>query len=134
MDKTLIKNRVAELMRENGWTEAETAERASTTQSTIHRIISGEISSPRLSTLSRIADAFGVTLSVFYDEAHRSSVSEPHTEYNKNSNIELSQSVKPTLEDKNDPASETIRLLKNKKLKKEDYKIINTLIKHLYNK
>lgn len=120
MDKNTVKIRVAEMMRLNGWSEAETAERSGTTQSTVHRIITGQIASPRLSTLTRIADAFGVDVSYLTNE-NKTLPNDDNTYVVREPNAGYSVS----------PEADTIRLLKTKKLSKSDYQLINSLIKRL---
>lgn len=54
--------RVARLREENGWTQAELAERAGLTMFNIRQIEQGVTKNPRLDTLRALAKVFGLTL------------------------------------------------------------------------
>ena len=60
--KTEIGLKIANLLAVKGWSETELATRSGLTQSTVHRIISGESQSPRLANVSAIAKAFNVSV------------------------------------------------------------------------
>ncbi len=61
MDKNNLKTRLAALLKEQRLTETEAAKLANTSQSTLHRVITGEIASPRAQTIEKLANALGVS-------------------------------------------------------------------------
>lgn len=61
MDKNNLKTRLSALLKEKGLSETEAAKLAKTSQSTLHRVITGEIASPRTQTIVKLAGALGVT-------------------------------------------------------------------------
>jgi SOS-response transcriptional repressor LexA len=74
MDENNLKTRIAALLKEKGLSETEAAKLAKTSQSTLHRVITGEIASPRAQTVEKIANALGVTYSYLIEgskEEHR---------------------------------------------------------------
>lgn len=58
-----------ELREDRGLTQVELAERSGTTDTVISRIENGRIEDPRLSTLDRLAEVLGISLSDFLEEA-----------------------------------------------------------------
>jgi len=58
---TMIRLRVVELRKRRGWTQEELAKRAGVRRATIHALERG--ASPRLDTLEKLAQAFGVKVS-----------------------------------------------------------------------
>lgn len=85
-NNNMIKQRVSALMKQREWTEAQTAENAGVAQSSVHRIITGEIDSPRYATLEKLAAAFGVTTTsiTLGTESSDNSVREIRPNYNYN--------------------------------------------------
>jgi SOS-response transcriptional repressor LexA len=63
MDKNNLKTRLIALLKVKGLTETEAAKLAKTSQSTLHRVISGEIASPRTQTIEKLASALDVSYS-----------------------------------------------------------------------
>lgn len=59
----MIGKRIAERMAEQGLSESELGRRAGVPQPTVHRIITGESSSPRQLNIEKIAKALGVSAS-----------------------------------------------------------------------
>lgn len=62
------KDKLEALMREKGWSKYKLANEAHLGQSTIHEILSGKKKSPTAKTLSKLADALGVSINEFFDE------------------------------------------------------------------
>lgn len=67
MDIKVIKRRISELCDERNWSYYRLAKEAGFQQSTLKSIIK-EKNMPSLYTLSKICDAFGITLSSFFDD------------------------------------------------------------------
>lgn len=63
MDKDNLKTRLSALLKERGLSETEVAKMAGTSQSTLHRVITGEIASPRTQTIEKLANALDVSYS-----------------------------------------------------------------------
>ncbi|WP_346961585.1 helix-turn-helix transcriptional regulator [Clostridium sp.] len=61
------KENVENLMNEKGWTKYRLAKEANLGQSTVHEIMSGKKKTPTSTTLQKLADALGVTVSAFFD-------------------------------------------------------------------
>lgn len=80
----MIRQRISALMKQHEWTEAETAENAGVAQSSVHRIITGEIDSPRYATLEKLAKAFGVSTTsiTIGTESSDDSIRETRPSYN----------------------------------------------------
>lgn len=55
-------------MNKNGWTKYRLAKESGLSQSTVHDILSGKKVNPNSNTLSKIADALGVSINEFFDE------------------------------------------------------------------
>jgi transcriptional regulator with XRE-family HTH domain len=60
--KTPISKRLEDLMRAHGMNEFEVSKRSGLHQPTVHRILSGESKSPRLSNLAQLAKVFDVSI------------------------------------------------------------------------
>lgn len=63
-----IAERIAELMRDRGWSEGELSRQSGVPQPTIHRIITGDSQSPRQQNVEKLAKAFGTTSAVLWSE------------------------------------------------------------------
>lgn len=63
-----IGERIAKVMSSKGWSEGELGRRSGVPQPTIHRIITGQSTSPRLGNLEQIARALGVTVDSLWIE------------------------------------------------------------------
>lgn len=61
-----ITERIKNLCEEKGWTTNELIRRSGVNQSTISEIMSGRSKYPRIITLKKIAEGFGMTLSDFF--------------------------------------------------------------------
>ncbi len=64
--------KIERLRKERGWSVNYLAMEAEITQSTLNNVF-GRHSEPKLSTLRAICDAFGITLSEFFDEGTKDS-------------------------------------------------------------
>lgn len=62
-NKNDLKTRLAALLKEKGLNETTAAKLANTSQSTLHRVITGDIVSPRAQTIEKLANALGVSYS-----------------------------------------------------------------------
>ena len=68
MDKDkIISSRILQLCRERNITVGKLCSMAGTTASTVHDIVSGITSNPRVFTLKKLCDALNITLSEFFD-------------------------------------------------------------------
>lgn len=68
MDKgEIISSRILQLCRERNITVGKLCSMAGTTASTVHDIVSGVTSDPRVYTLKKLCDALDITLSEFFD-------------------------------------------------------------------
>ena len=99
------------LMAAKSWTETDLAKAAGLAQPTVHRIISGESQSPRLSNLAACAKAFNVSVSYLTSKDE------------ENSNNKLSASAQALIN--------KIESTPSKKLKDEDYILLMSLIDRL---
>lgn len=70
------KNKVELLRKRNGWSKYRLAKEANMAQSTLHDIVSGKNVNPRMDTISKIADALGVSVNEFFDEEDNESIKE----------------------------------------------------------
>ena len=61
-----IRQRIIELMQENGLTTSELARRAGLTQSTVNGILKGNVKNPTVQSIYLIADAMGLSLEEFF--------------------------------------------------------------------
>jgi SOS-response transcriptional repressor LexA len=77
MDIDNLKTRLAALLQEKGITETQAAKMANTSQSTLHRVITGEIASPRAQTIEKIAKALDVSYSYLVEGDSSSHSREP---------------------------------------------------------
>ena len=120
MNKEILKNSLRTLLDTNGWTEETLHEKSGVAQSSINRILNNSIDSPRLTTLVKIAKAFGVPMSALTGD---DSPTPPITKTIKEETPIYGA------------ARETFRLLEatrqNRSLNDSDYLIISALIKHL---
>lgn len=62
-----INKKILRLCQERGWSNYELAQRADLTQSTLNSSLNRD-APPKIDTLSRICDAFGITLAQFFLE------------------------------------------------------------------
>jgi transcriptional regulator with XRE-family HTH domain len=69
LQKTQIRDRLLAYRIARGWTQAQTAEKAGVSPTTIAHIETGANDNPRRITLMRLAHAFGVSLEEFLGEA-----------------------------------------------------------------
>lgn len=67
--------RIDELRRERGWSINNLAMEAMLTQSTVNNLFVRK-SEPKLSTLRAICNAFGITLSQFFEEENKEEISD----------------------------------------------------------
>lgn len=81
MDKNNLKTRLAALLKEKGLSETEAAKMAKTSQSTLHRVITGEIASPRAQTIEKLANALGVSYSYLIEGDISNHLKEPRNQY-----------------------------------------------------
>lgn len=81
MDKENIKTRLTTLLKEKGLTETEAAKMANTSQSTLHRVITGEIASPRAQTIEKLATALGVSYSYLVEGVTKDRISDTAKNY-----------------------------------------------------
>ena len=81
MDKDNLKTRLARLLKEKGLTETEAAKLANTSQSTLHRVITGEIASPRAQTIEKLANALDVSYSYLIDGDNSNHLKEPRNQH-----------------------------------------------------
>jgi len=81
MDKDNLKTRLARLLKEKGLTETEAAKLANTSQSTLHRVITGEIVSPRAQTIEKLANALDVSYSYLIDGDNSNYLKEPRNQH-----------------------------------------------------
>lgn len=81
MDIDNLKTRLAALLKEKGLTETEAAKLAKTSQSTLHRVITGEIASPRTQTIEKLASALGVSYSYLIEGKHSQDLRETSAKY-----------------------------------------------------
>ena len=58
----MIRERIATLLNENGWTLSELSKRSGLSIDTIKNITSGKITDPRLTTLVALSDAFNISI------------------------------------------------------------------------
>lgn len=63
-----IKERIVFLCNQRGWSVNELIKRSNINQSTISEIMSGRSKYPRINTLKKISNGFGITLSEFFDD------------------------------------------------------------------
>lgn len=64
---TVFSRRIMQLCREREITVGRLCSMAGTTASTVHDIVSGVTSNPRVFTLKKLCDALNITLSEFFD-------------------------------------------------------------------
>ncbi|MEY8247326.1 MAG: helix-turn-helix transcriptional regulator [Bermanella sp.] len=123
MNNTTLKNALRALLDTHAWTEETLHEKSGVAQSSINRLLNGTIDNPRLTTLAKIARAFGV---------HISQLTGGETPK------ETSIKAISELPEVYGAARETFRLLNearaNGELQEPDFIIINALIKHLSRK
>ena len=62
-----IKEKITKLKNAKGWSDYELAKRANVNRTTLHNLFN-EKTSPRVDTLISICEAFGVTISEFFNE------------------------------------------------------------------
>ena len=62
-----VTSRVQQLLKEKGWTTNELIRRSNVNQSTVSEIMSGRSKYPRIITIEKLANGFGMTLSEFFD-------------------------------------------------------------------
>lgn len=60
--------RIKNLCKEKGWTVNELIRRSGVNQSTMSEIMSGRSKHPRIITLKKVAQGFGMTLSEFFND------------------------------------------------------------------
>ena len=65
-----IRERIEKLRQDRGWTENYLAMEAGLTQSTLNTLINRD-HSPRVDTLQKICEAFGITLEQFFSEEEK---------------------------------------------------------------
>lgn len=63
-----VKQRIEKLLLERKWSINELSRRSGVNQSTLSEIVSGRSKYPRIITLKKIAYAFNMTLSNFFDD------------------------------------------------------------------
>lgn len=63
-----VKYRINELCRERDWNVNELIRRSGVNQSTVSELMTGRSKHPRISTLKKLSDGFGITLSDFFDD------------------------------------------------------------------
>ena len=62
-----VTTRIQQLLKERGWTTNELIKRSGVKQSTISEIMAGRSKFPRISTIKKISQGFGMTLSEFFN-------------------------------------------------------------------
>lgn len=65
-----VTSRVQQLLKEKGWTTNELIRRSNVNQSTVSEIMSGRSKYPRIITIEKLANGFGMTLSEFFDHEY----------------------------------------------------------------
>lgn len=93
MDENNLKTRIAALLKEKNLSETEAAKLAKTSQSTLHRVISGEIVSPRAKTIEKIANALEVSYSYLMEGDKSDHQKEPRNQYIKYDDLLKQQGV-----------------------------------------
>lgn len=63
-----VKRRIEELLSEKNWSVNELSRQSNVNQSTISEIVSGRSKHPRIITLKKIAFAFNMSLSEFFND------------------------------------------------------------------
>lgn len=63
-----VKYRINELCHERDWNVNELIRRSGVNQSTVSELMTGRSKHPRISTLKKLSDGFGITLSDFFDD------------------------------------------------------------------
>ncbi len=63
-----VKYRINDLCQERNWNINELIRRSGVNQSTVSELMTGRSKHPRISTLKRLSDGFGITLSDFFDD------------------------------------------------------------------
>ncbi len=75
--KNYVLERIEQLKNQRGWSIYKLAEEAGMTQSTLTNMFARD-SFPSISSLEQICDAFGITLSEFFDDGGKELSSEEH--------------------------------------------------------
>lgn len=63
-----VRRRIESLLLEKNWSVSELARRSGVNQTTLSEIVNGRSKHPRIITLKKIALAFNLTLSDFFDD------------------------------------------------------------------
>lgn len=81
MDIDNLKTRLSKLLKERNLSETEAAKLAGTSQSTLHRVITGEIASPRTQTIEKLAKALDVSYSYLIEGDKNNRIQEDRPQY-----------------------------------------------------